>query len=286
MYSIENEFLKVGVLQKGAELRSMVDKRTGFEWIWQADERFWGKSSPVLFPIVGALKDDRFVYKNHSYRMARHGFARDNDFILIEQSSSKLVFELVPDQEMKSSYPFDFSLVITYQVLENKLDVSYLVQNRGNEKMYFSLGGHPAFNFPTDNPSTDRVYIEFPKDNTLDRYFLFNNLLSTSYKDEVLNSNRLFLESNTFKDDAWIMKKIRSEEIYLKSDNSDRKLGFISKGFPFFGIWSAPGGAFVCLEPWAGLPDSEQHNYELSDKEGILALYPHKDWLAKWIVNV
>ena len=286
MYTIENEFLKVGVLQKGAELRSLVDKRNDFEWMWQADQKVWGKSSPVLFPIVGALKENRFIHEGHSYDLPRHGFARDNDFEVLECSTNKLLFELTSDNQMNVSYPFDFSLRIIYKLIDFKLEVSYIVQNRGTEQMYFSLGAHPAFNLPNHRVSLEGNYIEFPQDKILNRYFLRNNLLSVDFTDVELDSNRLYLNANTFKEDAWIMKRLQSNQIYLKSTHSDSTLNFAFEKFPSFGIWSVPGSSFVCLEPWAGLPDTECHKLELKSKEGIIVLDPDKDWSAKWAVNI
>ncbi len=285
MYTIENEFLKVGVLQKGAELRSLVDKRTGFEWVWQADEYFWGKSSPVLFPIVGALKGNKFIHDGNSYELPRHGFARDHDFQLLAFSTNKIMLELVSDTKLKENYPFDFSLCMTYELIDHKLEVSYRVQNRGNEQLYFSLGAHPAFNLPNNRGSLEGNYIEFLKDKILNRYFLRNNLLSADFTDVQLDSNRLYLNADTFQEDAWIIKTLQSDQIYLKSTHSHSMLRFAFENFSFFGVWSVPGSSFICLEPWAGLPDSEQHNGALRDKEGIIRLDPRKNWSAKWSVN-
>jgi len=181
MYTIENEFLRIGVLQKGAELHSMVDKQTGFEWIWQADEHFWGKSSPVLFPIVGALKNNKFILDGCSYELPRHGFARDHDFQLLAYSTNKIMLELVSDKKLKGNYPFEFSLSMTYELIDHKLEVSFRVHNWGTEQMYFSLGAHPAFNLPNNRGSLEGNYIEFPKDKILNRYYLRNSLLSADF---------------------------------------------------------------------------------------------------------
>lgn len=280
MYTIENEFLKVGVLQKGAELRSLVDKRNDFEWMWQADQKVWGKSSPVLFPIVGALKENKFIHNRHSYELPRHGFARDNDFQLLECSTNRLVFELVSDNKINVSYPFDFSLRIIYELIDDKLKVSYLVQNTGNKEMYFSLGAHPAFNIA--NTVNADAFIEFPRDEFLQRYYLNNNLLSIDCDMVFLNENRLFLDKGIFHQDAWVIKSMQSKEVELKLDGLSRKLSFSFENFPFFGIWSVSDAPFVCLEPWAGLPDMYGHNFKLEDKEGIMYLNIGETWSAQW----
>ncbi len=280
MYTIENEFLKVDVLQKGAELRSLLDKRNDFEWMWQADQKIWGKSSPVLFPIVGALRENRFVYANQSYSLSRHGFARDRNFQILEESPYKLVFVLESNDETKLNFPFDFNLFVSYELLIDKLTVSYEVHNRSDSAIYFSLGAHPAFNIA--NTVSADAFIEFPRDEFLERYYLNNNLLSIDCDIVFLNKNRLSLDKGIFDQDAWIIKSMKSKEVDLQLYGLNRKLRFSFENFPFFGIWSVSGAPFVCLEPWAGLPDVDDHNFKLEDKEGIRSLNIGETWSAQW----
>lgn len=281
MLTIENEFLSIGVFQKGAELRSLIDKNTGFQWIWQADDRFWGKSSPVLFPIVGALKENIFHYDSRTYTLSRHGFARDFDFDVIYHSSTKLIMNLRETEETKKCYPFDFSLILIYELISDKLEVSYIVHNNGDKNMYFSLGAHPAFNLAQYSES----YIEFPVDDAINRYYLNNNFLSRDFDRIQLDGNRLFLNTKMFDRDAWVLKGLKSKEIYLKDKNTANGCCFSFEGFPYFGLWSVPGASFICLEPWAGLPDNEAHNQSFKTKEGIIHLKSWTSWSAHWTVQ-
>lgn len=283
MYTIENDYLRVGVLQKGAELRSVVDKRDRYEWIWQADERFWAKSSPILFPIVGALKEGRFIHAGQTYQLPRHGFARDIDFDIVETTTTRIVFALDAIDSTRYCFPFDFSLRVTYELKENRLEVGYTVFNPNSDELYFSLGAHPAFNCTYDQVGTS-CCLEFPADDIVERYYLHNNLFSKTSDTVKLESHYLFLNKDTFKEDAWIFKHLNSSSVRLKSNN--RQLTFSFGGFPYFGIWSAPGGAFICLEPWQGLPDHADHNLLFSEKEGIVKLDKGETWEAKWSIVI
>ncbi|MGJ1242290.1 aldose 1-epimerase family protein [Sphingobacterium siyangense] len=281
MHTIENEFLSIGIVQKGAELRSVVDKRDNYEWMWQADERYWAKSSPILFPIVGALKEGRFICNDQSYSLPRHGFARDNDFELVEKTETSIIFSLQDNESTKRCFPFDFSLRLRYELKGNKLEVSYTVFNQGIDQLYFSLGAHPAFNC-FFNQVDDRSYLEFPSDDIVERYYLHDNLLSTTYNKIKLENRRLYLNSDSFKEDAWIFKNLNSTTVNLTVNN--RQLTFEFERFPYFAIWSVMGGSFICLEPWQGLPDHENHNLLFSEKEGIVKLEGRTSWEANWSI--
>lgn len=284
MYILQNDFITIKVDSKGAELKSLFDKRTKFEWIWQSDSRFWAKSSPVLFPIVGSLKDNKFYYNGRLFELPRHGFARDLEFELVHSCDEKLIFELNSTPETNVNYPFEFSLRIIYELIEKSLYVCYLVRNIGKDDLYFSLGAHPAFNFPKDILSIDEMYLYFPLDSKLKRYYLNNNLLSTTADSIELRSNELFLNQQTFIKDAWILKDLCSKEVYLKNKVNDLGIKLSFEKFPYLGLWSVPGSSFICLEPWAGLPDTEEVDHLLENKEGMILLNKGEMWTGKWSV--
>lgn len=286
MFLLENEYVAIKVLSKGGELKSFFDKKKQFEWIWQADERFWGKSSPILFPIVGALKENCFQFEDQLYQLSRHGFARDSNFQVVFSSAERLVLEFHATDDSKRNYPFDFTLSISYQLIDRGLQVSYLVNNCGVDDMYFSLGAHPAINFPKQTMALKELCIDFPLDSKLDRYSLNDNLLSLENEQVVLHSNRLFLYDAMFDQDAWVLKGVSSKEIRLKEISTGTGVQFSFENFPFLGLWSVPGATFICLEPWAGLPDNERHNQRIESKEGIVLLKPQSSWSAQWCIHL
>ena len=286
--TLENDNLIVKVKTKGAELSSIVNKRTGLQYMWDADPAFWAKTSPILFPIVGTLEDDTFLYKDKEYKLSRHGFARDAEFEVAESTSAHVVFSITSTGESLKKYPFDFQLKVTYEVEENTLSVTYSVHNQSAEKMYFSIGGHPAFKVPlTDGTRYEDHYLLFNKVENSPRWPISSNgLIESSPAGFLNNANRIQLTKELFYEDAIVLKHLHSDCVSVRSDAHDHGLDFYFEGFPFFGIWAAKDADFVCLEPWCGIADSVNHDQELTTKEGIEILSPHEFWSRDWKVTL
>src|SRR5688572_9820942 len=162
MHTIENDIIRVSIREKGAELSGIFHKPLQLEYMWSGDPAFWSKQSPVLFPIVGALKNNTYFFQNRSYELPRHGFARDKNFSVIDKSASSITFSLSHDEQTLFVYPFKFELRIRYSLDESTVIVVYEVINLSNENMYFSIGGHPAFKVPLlENTNYGDYYLEF-----------------------------------------------------------------------------------------------------------------------------
>jgi galactose mutarotase-like enzyme len=271
---IENDHLIVQIKQKGAELFSIVNKENQLEYMWRGDPAFWGKTSPVLFPIVGTLKKDTFLYKEKKYTLTRHGFARDYSFAIIEQKKDRVTFSL--------------KLVIHYALQKNSLAVTYEVLNKGNEQMYFSLGAHPAFKIPlTENSTYNDYYLEFAIPEDVDYWSLSDEgLIETKSHPLLVNSNKLKLSKDLFYQNALVLKNFNSKQISLKSNVHPYGLDFQFEGFPYFGIWAAKDADFICLEPWCGVSDSVNHDQHLETKEGIQMIIPNEGWTRTWSVQL
>lgn len=285
---LENDFLQVIVNEKGAELKSLISKSTGIDYMWSGDPAFWGKTSPILFPIVGALKDNTYHYKRKSYSLSRHGFAREELFSVEEQADDAVVFSLQNSTEHQENYPFDFSLEIKYVIIKDQLVVIYQVINKGGVDMLFSIGGHPAFKVPlVENTAYEDHYLSFNQPEDADRWPIIDGGLiskkSTSFFKE---SRKLELTRDLFYEDALVFKNLRSTTISIQSDRHAHGLDFQFEGFPYFGIWAAPNADFVCLEPWCGIADSVGHNQKLEKKEGIQNLPVGTTWNRSWAVHV
>lgn len=287
IYHLENEYLKIAVNLKGAELKSVFNKVSQQELLWQANPEFWGKSSPVLFPIVGALKDGKYMYQGKEYHLPRHGFARDYNFKLEELSGSQLIFSLEATQETLAVYPFLFKLLIGYTLTADCLEVTYKVENLSDdESMYFSLGAHPAFHVGTKADDFLNYALRFNKDATLEANKLHDGLLTT-VKDTITMTNKeLPLHYRLFTNDALVLLHMKSDKIALVNDNDEPVLNFEFENFPYFGIWTVKDSGFICLEPWAGVADFETHNQQLIGKFGINELKPNEIWEASWKVRV
>lgn len=267
MITLSNSKLSATINPKGAELISLKDNK-GKEYIWEGNPEFWGKHSPVLFPIVGTLKDNKYTYNGTAYTLSRHGFARDNVFTVKEQREDSVVFSLTANDATKENYPFDFELQIQYTLSDSSLRIDYIIKNNSDEAMPFSIGAHPAFallgNF-------EEYSLQFEKDEELVSTQLQNDLLSDVEIPVTLQNGKLGLNYDLFENDALVFKKITSQYIDIaKNDIPFLRVSFTD--FPHLGLWTKSNAPFLCIEPWQGYADNMTSNGNLFDKEGILIL--------------
>ena len=287
MLVLENEYLRVSIAEKGAEIHSIQDKKADRNALWNGDPAFWGKFSPVLFPIVGALKDDTYYYNGEEYHMSRHGFARDLSFKIVSSSTLEAQFLLTESEETLRHYPFRFNFYINFRLKGNTLQVEYQLENPSDKGMLFSVGGHPAFAVQTGNGlKYSDYFIHFNKDEALTVHKIIDNLISNETYVLPLHEGRLPLQHALFYEDALVMKDLASDCITLANTENTEMLKFRFSGFPYFGIWAAKDTDFVCLEPWCGIADSEKHNQQLADKEGIISLPGGETWSRRWSVEI
>ena len=290
MFTIENEYLKIEINAKGAELQSIYSKKNLLEYMWGADPAFWGRKSPVLFPIIGSLKDDTYYFENKAYQLGRHGFAREMDFTVTDQTASSITFTLTRNDDSFEKYPFQFRFDIVYSIKDNQLQVMYRVINKGdiNQRLYFSVGGHPAFKLPLlpGTVYTD-YYLEFNKVEKAGRWLISKEGLIDSSNVPLLNdTQKLPLAKELFYTNAIVFKQLRSEKVKLISDTARELFEFDFTGFPYLGIWAARDADFICIEPWCGIADSVATNQQLTEKEGINMLDSTDQFERSWKLTV
>ncbi|WP_323590328.1 aldose 1-epimerase family protein [Aliarcobacter butzleri] len=280
-YEIKNSFIKAQIKSFGAELNSLKKCDENFEYIWQANSKYWARHSPVLFPIVGRLKEDSYFYKNKKYSLSQHGFARDKEFEIVQNEADFIEFRLKSDEKSLEFYPFFFELDIGYKLDKNSLIVSYKVKNKSDEKMYFSIGAHPAFNTQVGD------FLEFENIKTTKRYFLDEKGLIYKNQDLNLENSKLYLDKDLFKDDALVFNDSNIKQITLKNIENKSKVKVKFDNFPYLGIWSKPNDApFVCIEPWFGVADEENANQKIEDKKGILSLEKEEEFFCFYTIEV
>lgn len=288
MFSIENDHLSVSIGSTGAELKSLYNKSAGLEYMWDADPAFWAKTSPVLFPIVGSLKDDQYYFADKSYKLSRHGFAREMDFAVTDQTNSSITLTLTSSDATLKKFPFSFRFDIVYSISNDQLQVTYRVTNTGDESMYFSVGGHPAFKVPLI-PGSDYTdhYLEFNNSEKAGRWPISKEGLIETAPVPLLNNTRLLpLTKELFFQDAIVFKELDSTSVSLLSSRSPHGLQFDFSGFPYLGIWAAKNADFVCIEPWCGIADPVTSNQQLTGKEGINILSAGDVFERSWKVKV
>lgn len=285
MNHIQNGRLVVTINEKGAELQSV--QLDGLEYLWQAGPTYWAKHSPVLFPIIGELKEGSYIFNKKEYKLSRHGFARDRMFDAEQVSNTFAIFTLKSDEASLMVYPFPFIFQLEYAIKATTLSCTYHVKNTGDNVMYFSAGGHPAFNVPLNkNLLYEDYFLEFNNDEILDRFLLHKSLTGNDTEKILLQNKTLQLKPSLFYTDAIVLKHIKSNEIKLFSKKDEHGLRFRFDGFPFFGIWAAVDAPFVCLEPWCGIADNIFHDRQLINKEGINKLSPGENWQRTWSIEL
>lgn len=269
---LENEFLCVEIAEMGAEVTRIYDKTEDNEILWEGNPVYWKRHSPVLFPNVGKTYKNRVLINGTQYPTSQHGFARDNVFTCIEAANEKASFMLRSSEETKEVYPFDFELHINYKLNKKELTVEWQVKNCGDETMYFTIGGHPAFRFAKPEETKADYILKIPGKEKIE-YVLIDISCGCANVDEVhtlqLSEETYPLSDKLFAKDALVVDNGQIEEAWLCHKDGTPYVGVRSAGFPNYGIWSVEGAPFVCLEPWMGRCDNVGFNAELSEKPNV-----------------
>lgn len=279
--TIKNAYLVATINANGAELVSLKTKENK-EFMWEGDPLFWGKHSPVLFPIVGTLKNDSFKYNDIEYHLPRHGFAREFVFELIEKSESSATFSLKSSLQTKKVYPFEFDFQISYLLEESKLIISYKVINTNELVMPFSIGAHPAFSLPN---KFENYSLAFEVSETLTSFLLEDNLLSEKSENIKMAANKIPLNYSLFERDALIFKKLESKSITIL-ENENPLLIVRFSDFPNLGIWTKENAPFLCIEPWLGYSDTLNSTGNIMEKEGIQLLEAKKAFECSFNIEI
>ncbi|NMH88688.1 aldose 1-epimerase family protein [Flavivirga algicola] len=290
MFTLENDKLKIAIKNTGAELCKITSVKNNINFMWDANPKVWGSFAPNLFPVIGALKDNIYYYNNQKYTLPKHGFIRNNEQIVLQdKSQDALTFKLSYDEDSLKIYPFKFEFLITYQLIDNKINIIHTIKNHGDDIMYFSLGGHPAFKCPVfENEDYDNYTLEFehPENAITHLINMENGLISNKTKPVFNNSHSLALSHDLFNEDALIFKDLKSKKVTLKSKSHGAVLSVSYKDFPYLGIWAKPNGNYVCIEPWLGIADNETTNQNLKEKESILTLMSHQTFKASYSIEI
>jgi galactose mutarotase-like enzyme len=279
--TISNSILTAQIKHTGAELCSLKDN-SNTEYIWSGNPEFWGKHSPILFPIVGTLKNNSYQYNNTEYQLSRHGFAREMNFELIDKQENCATFSLTSSEETLKKYPFDFELYLIYTLENTSLKIEYKVFNKGKTKMPFSIGAHPAFDLPNN---FENYSLEFENEKPLTFYLLEEGLISNTTEQIQLDKKQLHLNHKLFENDALVFKKTPSKSITILN-NSKPILKVSYEDFPDLGIWTPPNAPFICIEPWFGYSDTVETFGNLFEKEGIQVLDSNETFKSQFSIEI
>ena len=287
-HTLQNQYLRVGIRDQGAELTSLFNRQTNTEHLWQADPNVWPWHAPNLFPVVGGQTNNEIVVNGQTYPMKRHGFARTSEFICTESSPEFASFELHSSEATKAIYPYDFMFEITYELNGPELTITYRVKNKGTDNMFMSVGAHPAFNVPF-KPGEDYTdyYLEFERDGSLETSLLGADGLLNGEKQRIsLDNRQLNLTPDLFNNDALVLLSLKSRQVTLKSHKNDQSIRIDFAVFPYLGIWAKPGAPFVCIEPWLGVADTSSKPRPIESKQGIHRIRAGNSFVAHFSITV
>lgn len=279
--TLSNSELTATINTFGAELIS-IKNNSNREYIWEGNPNYWGKHSPILFPIVGSLKNNNYIYNNSIYHLPRHGFAREMDFEVKEKTDLEVVFSLKQTGATLEKYPFNFELQISYTLTNSVLKIGYKVINNNDFSMPFSIGAHPAFALPSDFKNYELL---FEKSEKLIVSTLENDLISKATYILPTENNSLRLNYSLFENDALIFKTIASKSVTI----TENKIPFLKvhyNDFPSLGIWTKSQAPFICIEPWIGYADTIENNGNLEDKEGIQILGENQTFETNYLIEI
>jgi len=262
---LDNGIISIEVVEHGAELKSAM--KNGIEYMWCGDSKYWGRTSPVLFPFVGALKDKKYIVDDKQYPMGQHGFARDCDFELSENTENSVTYILKSSEETISKYPFEFALIIKYTLIDSTIKVEWKVKNESDSIISFSIGAHPAFNL-----KEGENYFRFDNKNDITYNLIDENGLYIESDRHVLkNDGYVKIENTMFDKDALIIENNQANEVSL-CDSEKNPYVTVRFTAPLFGLWSPAkrNAPFVCIEPWYGRCDRNDFKGEVSGKDYII----------------
>ena len=281
MITLKNETITVEINEVGAEIKSVV-KRGGMNLMWPGKPEVWKNTAPLMFPICGGLKEDKYIFDGKEYTLLKHGFTRNAVFEVLEASDTKAVFFLKESAQTLESYPFKFELRVIYTISGASIKIEYQVDNTDNKTMYFAIGSHEAYYTPEGIEDYDVI---FPEKETLDALLLYGNILSRNGRRIIKDSDTIALYEKFFTVDALVFTTLKSRSATLRNRKTGRAVKVEFPYAKYFLLWHKHGAPYICLEPWTGIPDVEGSDYDITHKEGMTALDAGKTYLGEHTIT-
>lgn len=294
--TLKNKKIELSVNSFGAEMNSLKDAVTGKDYLWTGNPDVWKFHAPVLFPHCGKTKDGYVIIDGHKYPLKSNGFARDLDFKLVEQTDSLVKFELLESAYTMERFPFKFRLTVKYELKENGVKFTSKIKNTDIQTFLFSAGSHSAFCCPRNESETIEDYqIEFEKKEPLTQVLCEENGLLSAALDGAFPATSLYGEKDAgiipLKPDYFgnghLFTKITSEWVGLRNKKDGSIIKVNTKGYPYVMLWQNGGNpAFVCIEPWYGMPDPEVTDHQWSKKPGLVQLLPGESFVTDQSISI
>lgn len=288
LYVIENKKLKVSIDTMGAELKSIVSS-DATEYLWQGDPSYWKGQAPNLFPYIARMTEGKYTFEDQTYEMGIHGFAKSTAFQVEEQVQDKIIFSIEDNESTLKQYPFLFKFSVIYELQQNKLLITYKIVNKGEDKMYFGVGGHPGFNVPLEGLDFEDYYLEFANTSSVKRIEFSSDCFVTGDRPafEMVEGVKIPMEHSMFDEDAIVLTDV-SKEVILKSDKGNKGVRVGYPDMKFIGFWHMPktDAPYVCIEPWSTLPSRKGVIEELDKQPDIIEVDGKTTYGNTWWIEI
>ncbi len=281
MVTLKNDKITLKINELGAEMKSLVANEK--EYLWDGKPEVWPNSCPLMFPVCGGLKEDKYILDGKEYPMQKHGYGRFTPFEVESATDTTAVFLHKSNEETKKCFPFDYELRLIYTLDDASVKLEYKVDNKSDKTMYFSIGSHEGYYTPEGIEDYDIV---FPQNETLNAYVLYGNLLSNQQLPIIKDTNILPLYDKYFTVDALVFKDLKSRSAMLRNRKTGKAVKIDFDYAPYFLLWHKPNAPYICVEPWAGVQDIIGSSYDITQKEGIISLNSGKTYLAEHTITV
>ena len=291
IYEIKNDELTVLADSTGAELKSIRknDDEDKIEYLWQLNPDVWERQAPLLFPLIGRLKDEEYTYDGKTYKTDIHGFARFSEFTVEKPSDSEINFVLEENEKTLGEYPFEFRLTVSYKLTGTSIIKSHIIENKGDGAMYYEVGGHEGYNLSLfEGEKMEDYFIDFPGMKGLETYTADEDIMMNRKKSPVaLDEGKLYLGPEVFIDDAIIADAFKVRKVSLRNNRNNRGIDVEFNDFKYLGIWTKPFRTnYICIEPWSSLPDCNYLGKELTEKKDIRKLDEGKSEELAYTITV
>lgn len=285
-YNIAGDHLRASIRTHGAEL-CQLQTGSGQDLLWDGDPAVWSGQAPTLFPVVGALKDNAYTHLGQVYAMAKHGFARDQEWSLVRLSGHACTLRLRDTAETRACFPFPFDLSLTFRIDGPSLRVQYDLRNPGEDHLLASLGAHPAFRWPLlPGIPKEAHWVEFEKpEQEVIAAMDTGGLITPQRRANPMEGRFLRLKDGLFAQDALIFQALQSRAVRYSAPGAP-VLEVRWEGFPHLALWMKPGANFLCIEPWRGFASPSDFEGEFADKPGIFKVGPGATLSMAYIIRV
>lgn len=292
MQVIENSQFKAEINEHGAELTHLINKAGNFDYIW--NNSLWPKHAPVLFPAIGRSVEDAYRYNNQTFTMPQHGFAGDQDFIVVEKSPEKISLALTDNPITRKMYPFHFKLIVSFTLTHDGLQLAFKVDNLDNKELSFSLGSHPAFNVPINSEGDFTDYqLQFSPTNLNLKQFEIVKV-PAPYRNgkiiplDIADKGKIALNYEIFAAGLVIIENDGISKVKLSSKTSDHSIEISLTDFRYVCLWTKEGAnaPFLCIEPFQGLPDIKGQQSDLLSKAANVVLKPQQSKLLQYQIGL